>query len=271
MKDGKFESEDIYALLLEKFGDGRQWLTAGEVANCTGGGTRRLDFVACNCYESNGLGIHAFEIKISKPDLRRELENPQKHTIFFNEVDTYSIVAPDYVLDAEYVKLVPAKWGVYRAVAGKDGEKAKLVTVRRPIALHDVHDRTIKRSFAFSLIRSMASGMAERNACRAQIHDAYCKGFKEGSENSRYAQYEKMYNEERERGQRNREILSKLGFSWRSQDSDTTVDRYLKAIRLYERLNTVNFRFDSMIEAVQSLRNEFQAAVEGLKKKEDGR
>jgi len=186
MKNGKFTATDIYELLMKKYQDERQWLCAGEVANRTGGGDRRLDFVACNCYASNGYGVHAFEIKISKADLRRELENPQKHNTFFEEIDTYSIVAPEYVLDAEYKSLIPKKWGIYTAVEicveenGKEISRNVLRTVRKPLALHDEQDKTMRRDFAMSLLRAISSKSA---LCRSQqdlLSSEYQKGFKEG-------------------------------------------------------------------------------------------
>lgn len=155
MKDGKFEAEDIYAILNRRFSDGRQWLCATEVGNTTGGGKRRLDFVAANCYAGEGFGIHAFEVKISKSDLRNELFDPSKHNIFFPEVDYYSIVAPDYVLDAEYCSLVPKNWGIYKAIAGSDDKKSQLKVFRKPLALHDEHTRSVSRAFAFELMRCM--------------------------------------------------------------------------------------------------------------------
>lgn len=175
---------DIYKLLMDKYSDERQWLCAGEVADTTGFGKRRLDFVAVNCYESQGYGIHAFEIKISKADLRRELEEPSKHNIFFDWVDTYSICAPDYVLDAEYKSMIPPKWGVYtlstRIVkdekSGEPKEERYLKTVRKPLNLHDDKDLEIKRSFAMSLLRSIRN----QNAQRFYLEDLLKKEYERG-------------------------------------------------------------------------------------------
>jgi len=214
MKDGKFEAGDIYALLLNRFGDSRQWLCAGEVGDKTGFQSRRLDFVAVNCYESQGLGIHAFEIKISKSDLRRELTDPSKHNIFFDDIDTYSIVAPDYVLDAEYCSIIPKNWGIYRATAaGPIGGENTLKVVRKPLNLHDERNRTLRRSFAFGLIRSLQSGMAERNALGSRLHEEYKRGWSEGEKHAKYCahDYEKRYCEEIARNKNLREVAHKLG------------------------------------------------------------
>lgn len=202
MKDGKFEAEDIYALLYRRFSDDRQWLCATEVGNTTGGGKRRLDFVAANCYAGEGFGIHAFEVKISKSDLRNELFDPSKHNIFFPEIDYYSIVAPDYVLDAEYCALVPKNWGIYRAIAGVEDKKTMLKVFRKPIALHDEHSRTISRAFAFELIRCMKyngqfHGEDEK---AAQLRAEYDRGVADGRWAACHGtDYKKLYEEQKDK------------------------------------------------------------------------
>ena len=178
------KAKDIYRLLMAKYADERQWLCAGEVADTTGFGNRRLDFVAVNCYESQGYGIHAFEIKISKSDLRRELEDPSKHNIFFDWVDTYSICAPDYVLDAEYKAMIPPKWGIYtlstRSVkdnnSGGTKEERYIKTVRKPLNFHDDQDLVIKRSFAMALLRSIR----QQNAQRFYLDDLLRREYERG-------------------------------------------------------------------------------------------
>ncbi len=202
MKDGKFTAEDIYALLNKRFSDGRQWLCATEVGNTTGGGKRRLDLVAANCYAGEGFGIHAFEVKISKSDLRHELFDPSKHNIFFSEIDYYSIVAPDYVLDAEYCALVPKNWGIYKAIAGTEDRKNQLKVFRKPIALHDEHIRTISRGFAFELMRCMKhNGQFDgEDEKKAQLQAEYERGKADGRWEAMHGtDYKKLYEDQKSR------------------------------------------------------------------------
>ena len=153
---------DILALLAETYREPHRYACAAEVSNSTGAyARRRLDFVAVDCWPSSGLKIMAFEIKISKSDFRRELEDPTKHNIFFDEIDNYSIVAPDYVLDD--MSIIPKKWGVYHVVRDDNGKLA-LKTVRKPLALHDdkAEDRKISRGFMASLVRAIDSQAATK-------------------------------------------------------------------------------------------------------------
>lgn len=147
------KAEDIYCLLANKYSDTRQYSCAREVQEKTGWAQRRLDFVVVDCFESNNLEIMAFEVKISKSDFRRELEDPTKHNIFFDDIDKYSIVAPDYVLDD--MSIIPPKWGVYHVIRNAEGN-LELKTVRKPLALHDEqqHLRPVGRKFFASLFRA---------------------------------------------------------------------------------------------------------------------
>ena len=144
---------EIVKLLAEKYNDPGHYVCATEVSNGTGSyACRRVDFVAVDCWPSSGLNIMAFEIKISKSDFRRELFDPSKHNIFFDEIDNYSIVAPDYVLDDQ--RIIPPKWGIVHVVRN-DGGGLELKTVRKPLALHDEKDRRVGRGFMASLVRAI--------------------------------------------------------------------------------------------------------------------
>ena len=194
MKDGKFNAGDIYNLLYERYKDGREFLCAREVSDGTGWATRRLDFVACDCYSSKGWGIYAFEVKISKSDLRNELFDPTKHNIFFDNIDYYSIVAPDYVLDAEYVKLIPKQWGIIKAVAGKaEGEPNKLVTYRKPLALHDEKNYNLSKDFVFCLMRRLRDDPSCKQTEQEMRNAEYKRGYDDGKRWCAQSDYEKLY------------------------------------------------------------------------------
>lgn len=221
MTDGgkKFCATDIYGLLFAKYRDDRQWLCATEVGNQTGFASRRLDFVAVNCYASSGYGVHAFEVKISKSDLRRELTDPSKHNIFFEDIDTYSIVAPDYVLDSEYIPLIPKNWGIYTAVAGTPD---KLKTVRKPLYLHDEKDRGIGRAFAFGLIRSLRNANTDSIEIKKLCEAEYQRGIIVGQKVQSGTDWHARYVDEHERVELLSGILNGLGIhSWSIQSKES--------------------------------------------------
>lgn len=152
MTKAKITTTDVRALLLDKFSDSRQFACAEEVGNATGlEQKRRLDFVVVDCFRSNGYSIHGFEIKVSKPDLRRELQDSSKHNIFFPSIDYYSLAAPAEVVD---VSLIPKTWGLYLVDRLPD-ETLKLRTYRKPLSLHDQQQKEIDKGFAVCLMRAL--------------------------------------------------------------------------------------------------------------------
>lgn len=166
---------EIVKLLAHRYSDRSRYVTATEVADPSG--RRHVDFVAACCWASDAYMIHAFELKVSKADMRRELSDPSKHNVFFDEIDTYSLVAPGDVLDD--MEIIPRKWGVYSVVRNADGGLA-LKTVRKPLALHDEHvsERKIGRVFFAGLARAvsirsagMASALADAMSAREKVRE----------------------------------------------------------------------------------------------------
>ena len=128
----KITAQDILGLLAERYSDSQKYACAAEVSPMTGAWERRLDFLVMWCWASDQFKIEGFEIKISKSDLRRELQDPDKHAVFFNQIDYYWIVAPDYVLDYKTVDMLP---------------------------LHDekINDKVIDRKFMASVFRAVGN------------------------------------------------------------------------------------------------------------------
>lgn len=155
-KERGISASVIKALLAERYGDENKYVCAAEVAPMTSSITRHVDFMAFHCWHSDAYMIDAFEIKISREDLKRELLDPSKHNVFFDEIDNFWIVAPDYVLD-KMSDLIPKKWGVVKVVSGEGG-KPELKTVKKPLPLHDeqLGLRSISRRFAASMCRAMS-------------------------------------------------------------------------------------------------------------------
>ena len=274
MKNGKFEAADIYALLNKRFTDSREWICAREVGNATGrSAIRHIDFVAANCFESKGLGVHGFEVKISKSDLRRELEDAEKHTIFFDDIDTFSIVAPDYVLDAEYVKLIPPKWGIYKAVATQvvvdvnpNGElkyKTELKTFRRPLELHDDKTRTMNRSFAMAMLRAMSTQDTKCNPAD-ELQKSYDSGFEDGLRRGKQmsADYKVLWEEDAWK----RQVCSSLGL-YRKEDFERKRDAFESIRAFAEETHWFEITVKDVIKAANDMKEAHAKMMEALESK----
>ncbi len=103
-----------------------EWVFFRELANGTGAFSgRRIDVAAFNCWPSKNFHRVAYEVKRSRSDFLRELDQPGKRTWaeqYFHE--TWFACAPDVCDPAE----VPDGWGLL--VATKDGKLRRLKVAR---------------------------------------------------------------------------------------------------------------------------------------------
>ena len=152
----KIKAADVRAQLRKRFSDHRRYAYAEEVGNATGlEQTRRLDAVVVDVYKSNGYSIEGIEIKVSKADLMRELQDSSKHNIFFDSLDYYSLATTYDVLLQTPKDVIPPHWGIYEGRAFDNGEMSLSVR-RKPLSLHDKQASAIDRPFFACLVRAIA-------------------------------------------------------------------------------------------------------------------
>ena len=162
---------EVRAALRKKFNDHRRYAIAEEVGLTTGYSHRRLDMMVLDCYNSNGFRIDGFEIKISTSDLRRELEDPEKHIAFFDVIDYYTIAAPAGVVEP-LMDIIPKRWGIL--VINEDGGTRYK---RKPLALKDQKaDRAVPRGFLASIVRSIQGLQPSAQ----ELQEEYERGLQEG-------------------------------------------------------------------------------------------
>lgn len=172
----KCDAAIMRALLRDKFNDARRYALAEEVGNKTGYQRRRLDMVVVDVYQSNGYSLEGIEIKVSKADLRRELQDASKHNIFFDDLDYYSLATPGDIIDKD---LIPKHWGIYAAKFKDEGWALR--TVRKPCSLHDIGSPGISRPFFACLARALSLQSPTEKMLRSERQ----KGVKEGIEKER--------------------------------------------------------------------------------------
>lgn len=172
-------AQEVYSAICQKFSDSRQYAIATEVGLTTGGSRRRIDVVIVNCYASNSFRIDGIEIKVSKADLRRELEDPDKHVAFFDLLDYYTLACPEGIAD---LSLLPPKWGLL--VVSDDG---RAYYRRKPLALHDSVNRTVPRGFFAGYVRAIQQYSPSAKTLAAE----YRRGVKDGKdEEKRHMRYQ---------------------------------------------------------------------------------
>lgn len=90
-----------------------QYLVAEEVGRSTGYYIRRrIDAIVIDLWPGgrDGLSLHAFEIKISRGDFKREIKCPEKSAALAQFCDFFSIVTPKGLLETSEL---PETWGLY--------------------------------------------------------------------------------------------------------------------------------------------------------------
>lgn len=265
--DKKIETSEILAWLY-KHHDEERYVCADEVGDRPCGATRRMDFVACDCWWSGGFKIAAYEIKISKADLRHDLEDPTKHNIFFDSIDTFTIVAPDYVLDAEYKSMIPPKWGIISLRRGKDKDgKDTLVkkTIRKPLALNDDTERqkTFNREFAATILRRCAGKLQSRH--QLDVAEAYKKGYTEGMYEQNGVNYMQKYEEEVARNRWLREFVYDCGLSAYDKDECKKVVEFIRSARdLMSDAKYVSYVFDNMTNKITEMKDAYKIFMKTL-------
>lgn len=172
-------AQEVCNAICQKFSDTRQYAIATEVGLSTGGSRRRIDMVIVNCYNSNSFRIDGIEIKVSKADLRRELEDPDKHVAFFDLLDYYTLACPEGIAD---LSLLPPKWGLL--VVSDDG---RAYYRRKPLVLHDSINRTVSRGFFAGYVRAIQQYSPSAKALAAE----YDRGVKDGiAQEKRHMRYQ---------------------------------------------------------------------------------
>ena len=162
---------DVRIALRNRYNDHRRYAVAEEVGLTTGFSHRRLDMMVLDCYSSNGFRIDGFEIKVSTADLRRELEDPEKHIAFFDIIDYYTLAAPAGVVDP-LMDIIPKKWGIL--IVNEDGSTRQK---RRALALEDRKaDRAVPRGFFASIVRSIQ----QRQPSTEELKKEYDRGHEDG-------------------------------------------------------------------------------------------
>lgn len=97
--DGEAPSErSLLDALHRRYGDvhagARRYIVAEHVRADAGWNRRTADFVACDTWASGKFAIHGHEVKVSRSDWRRELEDPDKAGEFLHYMHRWWLVVP---------------------------------------------------------------------------------------------------------------------------------------------------------------------------------
>lgn len=107
---------------------------AGEGPPARRRGRRRLvDAIAVGMWPSTKHIIHGFEVKVSRADLRQELQHPEKAAAAEREVDRFWLVVPSLELitgtgrQEDLLPRIPQSWGILSASDGASPDSLRQV------------------------------------------------------------------------------------------------------------------------------------------------
>lgn len=117
------------------------------------GGNRRADAIAVNMWFSRGYEVVGFEIKVSRSDLQKELQDVSKADPGFKKCDKWMLVTPRGLVNDSL--LIPEPWGIMEYHNG-------MLKIRKQ---PERHEREVTKAFSAHLLRAM------RNAVNANFAD----------------------------------------------------------------------------------------------------
>lgn len=159
-----------------------KWAFIQEVRDDAGHRARRsCDAIAMGLWPSEGLHLHGHEIKVSRSDWKKELDDPSKSYAFSRFCHAWWIVAPKGIVVLEEL---PATWGLMVV------SESLSVKVQRPATINRKPE-PVSYGFLASLLRRSL----EQDEVAAMVRRAKQDGYREGvaSMERRIADIEKRH------------------------------------------------------------------------------
>lgn len=159
--------EDLLGLLASKYAPPAFTLVT-EVPNGTSGQKNRsCDAMALGCWSSKGLVVHGFEVKHSRSDWQRELQDRAKAMAFERFVHHWWIVAVPGVVN---LNELPAEWGLIEGTAsGLKTRKAASLRTPEQMPLNMI-SALVRRAYGVSPEQAALKREYERGWLASQEH-----------------------------------------------------------------------------------------------------
>jgi hypothetical protein len=124
--DPQHTSDTLKALLRERY-PLPVWTLITEAPDGTSSSkSRSADAMAMGCWKTAGIEMHGFEIKISRWDWQRELNDLSKAEVFARHCHRWFLVAPPGII---HLDELPAEWGLMEPV-GKGSLRIRKAATR---------------------------------------------------------------------------------------------------------------------------------------------
>lgn len=183
---------DVKAALRAHFDSPRYAVITGVRNDAGWDAGRTCDLLAIGTWKSTGLVVHGVEIKVSRGDWTREIQDPSKAEAFARHCDYWWIAAPAKVVKLEEL---PATWGLLEIGAN--------VKIRRPATKRENPD-PVSRGF----LACIARRVTEQSPAEVELAAA-TKRAEEAARRQRQEVVAREVNYDKERGERAIERLER--------------------------------------------------------------
>ncbi len=151
-------------------------IVLSQVRNGTGyaRNVRTADMLAISTWPSRGLYAEGIEVKVSRSDLQRELENPAKADDIARFCKYWWLAAPKGLADT---LTIPDNWGLIEVDASRK-EEGGVLKLKTSIAkkANVLDPQPMDTLFVCAVLRSFADTHVLKSAVQKQIDDAVKKG-----------------------------------------------------------------------------------------------
>lgn len=178
----KITAKDIEGALL-RVHSGDQWCVGFEVRNTTGAthNVRSADCIAMNVWPSQGFVRHAYEIKVSKTDLKKELSDPSKSEAISKFCHFFWLITPPGLTnEAE----IPLTWGLKEVNAAGAIKTVKPAVKRDPVAVTNGFFASFVRNAGKPSSKMIEHAAEQRLEDQRKAHEAEIKRLKENFESN---------------------------------------------------------------------------------------
>lgn len=176
-RDTDFQwSEEAVFTALEVIHPGpEKWTVVPGLPNATSWDkSRTCDAMAFGCWRSEGIAIHGYEIKVSRGDWLREIQDPEKGLAFSRRCNYWWIAAPDGVVKVEEM---PSDWGL--RVVSRNTEGGYSARVKKAATFKANPEWDL--NFLVALARACYKKSPDRIADEKATSAAYEEGYKAGA------------------------------------------------------------------------------------------
>lgn len=179
----KFEwSESTVADALEtRHPSGVAWVFLRQVPDGTSDSkSRTADAIAMGCWKSVGIKLHGYEIKVSRSDWLREIQDTSKAGALSKYCHFWWVAAPDGIVKPEEL---PANWGLVVVQRRADGYSAR---VRKPATENTA--AALDYKFFASIMRRCFYESPVIKDLNSKLTAEYERGYKAGIQSRSHSQ-----------------------------------------------------------------------------------